>query len=398
MKIALVIPELHKQGGTERCMASLGEALVARGHEVVVFSSTKSPTALAGVRWYRVPMIRRPLVLRFASFVLMNTLARLAARVLRRERFDVVHSTGGDVLRPSVVTFHACSAAFARRLWAERRAPAWQRWSRLRRWSNLLTYWMIAGCERYVLQKGAGRVVAVSRALEREIRACYQFDDGRVAVVSNGVDPAEFSDGAAPCGRDSRAEIGSSAEDTLVLFVGYNWERKGLDTLVSALALLREREHDARVLLVVVGGRGRPSYEDAIRARLGDAVRFLATRVDMARVYAAADLCVLPTRHEPFGLPVLEAMASGLAVVVSRGAGVAEVITEGLDGVLLDDPTDAEELARRLQPLVADPQCRSRLGQQARKTAERYSWDEIASRMEAIYQEFRPTTSRPADG
>jgi UDP-glucose:(heptosyl)LPS alpha-1,3-glucosyltransferase len=393
VRIAFVVPELHKRGGTERCVASLGEALAARGHRIAVFSSTKEREALPGATWYRVPMLRRPNAVRFASFLVMNSVVRLGARVFKGERFDVVHSTGPDVLRPSVTTFHACSAAFARRLRSERTLPEWQRWRRLRRWSNILAYRVISLCEGYVLRKGAGRVVVISDTLAREIREMYELPDDRLDVVSDGVDPAEFDGTARPAGQTLREELGISEGEPVVLFVGHNWQRKGLDTLISALRLVRDREGGTRPVLLIVGGGGRRSYEDRVRAALKGAVRFLGTRCDMATIYGAADLFVLPTTHEPFGLPVLEAMASGVAVVVSACAGVAELITDGVDGIVLRDPADAEELAQKIEHLLRDRPFRTSLGEQASKMARTYSWREIARRVEDVYRGARPGSS-----
>ena len=229
-------------------MASLGEALAVRGHHLTVFSASKRGAVLPAATWYRVPMIRRPHAIRFVSFLVMNTLVRLAVRVLKRERFDVVHSTGPDVLRPSVATFHACSAAFARRLSSDRATPGWQRWSRLRRWSNILAYRMISGCERYVLERGARRVVTISGTLSREIHEAYRLGEDRLTVIPDGVDLAEFGGDGRGAGRRLRERLGISSDETVVLFVGHNWERKGLETLVSALALVRERERGVRPL------------------------------------------------------------------------------------------------------------------------------------------------------
>jgi glycosyltransferase involved in cell wall biosynthesis len=184
---------------------------------------------------------------------------------------------------------------------------------------------------------------------------------------------------------DVRAQLSIPDDQPVVLFVGYNWERKGLNTLVSALAAIGRPESIRGPCLLVVGGHGRPSYEARARRHLAGNVRFLGTRDDVARLYGAADVCVLPSREEPFGLPIIEAMACGLPVIVSRGAGVAELISDGVDGVLLDDPADSAELAAKLVDILADPDRRLRMGAQARSTAERYSWDVIAGRVEATY-------------
>ena len=388
MRIALVVPELHTHGGTERCVAALGQALVRRGHHVSVFARSCDRQALPGAPWYRVPLIPRPNAVRFASFLVMNAVVRWWARVVRGARFDVVHSTGPDVLRPDVTTFHSCSAAFARRLVEGPAEPAWQRWPRLRRLSNIAAYRVIAACERYVLCRGARRVLAVSSTLARELGQFHPIPPGRVTVVHNGVEPREFHVAGDARARQVRRDLGIDDGRPVLLFVGHNWARKGLGTLVEALASMGVALPDRRPWLLVAGGQGTPSYEREVTGRLAGAVRFLGTRTDMARLYAAADLLVLPTTHEPFGLPVVEAMASAVPVVVSRCAGVAELIEDGVSGVLLDDPASVGELAGTLGRLLADPAACRAMGQRGRAAVERLTWDEVARQVEATYADL----------
>jgi glycosyltransferase involved in cell wall biosynthesis len=257
----------------------------------------------------------------------------------------------------------------------------------VKRWVNIATYRVIAPFEWYVARVGAARVVAVSKALAAEIFRSYRADPARVRVLPDGVDLHEFSPATPEQRERARAGFGVPGRRPAVLFVGHNWERKGLGVLVRSLTLLPQGTDEARPYLLVAGGSRSEAYEGGVRARLGGDVRFAGIRTDMARLYAAADLCLLPSRQESFGLPILEAMASGLPSVVSRCAGVAEIVTDGIDGVLLDDPESAEELAEKIGRLVRDPDLRRRLGEQARKTAERYSWGEIAERVERIYSE-----------
>lgn len=382
-----MIPEFHKRGGTERCVASLAEALAARGHGVTVFSSMKETSLLPEAAWRRVPIVARPHLARFLSFLVVSAVVRATSRILRRERFDVVHSTGPDVLRPTVSTFHCCAPTVADGLRQEaaRRRPGGRR-SRLRRRSNILAYRVIALFERYVVGAGARRVIAVSPGLARELDGAYRPRKGRVVVIPNGVALDEFRPATWAERRALRMELGLPEARPVLLFVGHNWERKGLGVLVRALELLARRDSGPPPCLVVVGGGDR-AYEESVRARLDGDVRFTGTRADLPRLYMAADLCVLPSTQDAFGLPVLEAMAVGLPAIVSRCAGVAELIADGVDGILLDDPRSPEELADKVGRVVRDPDFRRRIGAEARTTAERYSWGGIAARVEALYRE-----------
>ncbi len=389
MKVAFVIPEIHKRGGTERCVAGLAAALAARGHKITLFSATRDESLPPDVIWHHVPMIPRPHIARFFSFLIMNSIVRVATRLVDGGRFDIVHSTGPDVLRPTITTFHCCAMSFARVLSRKKSDWTWRsRLSRFRRWLNALSYLAIAGPERYVARAGARRVLAVSNVLASEVSAHYRPLPERLGVLQNGVDLREFH----PWGREdiagARRALAIPNGREVVLFVGYNWERKGLDVLVDALGRLAEQHRKPWTYLIVAGGTGRRAYMEDVRIRLNGNVRFLGTRADMPRIYNAADLLVLPSEQEPFGLPVLEAMACSVPTIVSRCSGVAEVITDGFDGVLLDDPTNPEELAGKIEGLMCDPEFRRDMGVRARKTAEKFSWDEIARQVEGIYKEL----------
>ena len=102
--------------------------------------------------------------------------------------------------------------------------------------------------------------------------------------------------------------------------------------------------------------------------------------------YATSDIYLLPSLYEPFGLSILEAMASGLPVLVSRDCGAAELIHDGDDGLLIQEPRDATEISVKLGALLKDADLRTRLGRQARRTALKYPWDRVARETEEVYE------------
>jgi glycosyltransferase involved in cell wall biosynthesis len=175
-----------------------------------------------------------------------------------------------------------------------------------------------------------------------------------------------------------RRELKITPEQKVVLFVGHNWHRKGLPTLVQAISRM---SGDA---VLVVAGAGERLLQTTVEQTLQSRVRFVGTCKEMSELYAAADVLALPTLHEPFGLPVLEAMACGVPVVVSRRAGVAELITDGADGLLLKDPTDAAELKRAIARILDDSSLRSGMSAAGAHTAKRYSWDTLAEQFETL--------------
>jgi len=122
--------------------------------------------------------------------------------------------------------------------------------------------------------------------------------------------------------------------------------------------------------------------------KLENRVRFLAPRKDIEFYYAAADAYAGPSLQDSYGIPPVEAMACGLPVIVSASAGVAEIITHGVDGLILDDPTDSKVLATMIRHLYEDEALRSRLGERAAETARRYTWERNGFELAAIFEEL----------
>jgi len=210
----------------------------------------------------------------------------------------------------------------------------------------------------------ADAVVFNSRAL----RASVGWPGG--VVVPNGVRlPADPGPGARA---RIRAELGASPDELLLAQVGQVIPVKGVDVSLRALAKLRR---DWPVRLVVIGddhqteGRHREDME-RLAADLGltGAVSFLGYRRDALQLAAGFDLLLCPSREEPFGRVLIEAMAQGVPVVASRVGGIPEVVRSGQDGWLVP-PDDPEALADRTADLLADPERRGRFGEAARRRA-----------------------------
>lgn len=376
MRIAALVPSVAAgTGGTERCAAELLAGLARRGHRITIFTADSRGAGLPGVEIRRVPRIASPSPLAYASF--------LAAAALRRRlggRFDLVYSAGANTLEADVVTAHY-SAARGRRLM--RSGELALEGSGLRKLARGAFFSLAERAERRLYRSArCRRIIAVSGRLRDELTADYRLPPEKLVVIFNGVNLAEFHVGLrGSAGRDKRRGLGLAEGEILVLFLGGDWERKGLATLLEALAGVK-----APVRLVVVG-QGDAGYWRKRAEVLGVAGRvlFAGPTSQASTWYAAADFLVLPTRYEPFGLTPLEAAACGVPALFSRLAGISEILPDGGAAQHLQNPLDATELAEKMGRLAADAGLRSRLGSAARSVAERWSWARVAEEAEKVF-------------
>jgi UDP-glucose:(heptosyl)LPS alpha-1,3-glucosyltransferase len=198
-------------------------------------------------------------------------------------------------------------------------------------------------------------------------------------TVRNGVDTSSFRpEAAAGCEHALRASLGVEDSRLLAIFVGGEWERKGLAAAIEALAQAPEWH-----LLVVGPGDQRHFAAHAASLGLGERVHFAGVRADVPALYPIADAFVLPTSYETFSLATYEAAASGLPLLATPVNGVRELIVEGVNGYFIS--RRPEEIAARLRELGEDGQLRRRLGDAARQSSLEFGWERSVEAYERLY-------------
>jgi D-inositol-3-phosphate glycosyltransferase len=232
------------------------------------------------------------------------------------------------------------------------------------------------------------RIVAASDVERAQLVRHYGGAFSRIAVIPCGVDTTLFTPGAAAAARASLGLPGGP----ILLYVGRIAPIKGLGTLLDAVARVRARGHAVRLL--VVGGdsdEALDGHEAYVRGRmchlgLCEAVSFLGPQPQPALrdYYVAADVTVMPSYYESFGMVALEAMACGSPVIASRVGGLTTTVRDGITGFLVPDG-DVAALAERIEAALADPGRRARLGAEGVRWAARHRWPCVA---EAICREY----------
>jgi len=218
----------------------------------------------------------------------------------------------------------------------------------------------------------------------------YKADPERVYVVAPGIDLATFQ----PLDRaDARRKVGYGP-GRLLLFVGRLERLKGVETAIRALALLRDRAHDDLRLIVlgedvIDGDESEKERLKGVASALSvrDRVDFLGSVAhhELPYFYAAADVCVMPSYSESFGLVALEAQACGRPVVASGVSGLRSVVRDEVSGYLIDGH-DPAAYAERIGRLLADPELAQQMGRRGRLLAQRFSWTRTADRLEGLFE------------
>ncbi|HID87363.1 MAG TPA: glycosyltransferase family 1 protein, partial [Anaerolineae bacterium] len=244
----------------------------------------------------------------------------------------------------------------------------------------------------------ADRIVAATPRDKAQMVELYGADPDKITVIPCGVDLELFQQ--IPC-QEAKAELGVPGDHHLVLFVGRIEPLKGIDTLLRAMALMLEEESGwrGRVSLCIIGG---DVSEDALlmdeemrrlhrlRDELGiaDVVIFAGAQAQetLPCTYSAADVVVVPSHYESFGMVALEAMACGAPVIASDVGGLSFLVEDGRTGFLVPEG-DPAALADRLHRVLADRSLRDFMGIAGIKMAQGYGWPLIADQIVALYQQ-----------
>jgi UDP-glucose:(heptosyl)LPS alpha-1,3-glucosyltransferase len=360
-----VAQRVVRTGGMERAVREVVLGLLERGWRISVVTHTHDLPERQHLRILRVPAPHRPFLAEFPLFAIG------AAAQLRRVAPGPVVTVGAIVPhRADLVVLQYVNSS-----------PGYERAAALgglRARYQWLSRGVAVAAERWSYRPAkAPRFIAVSQALADElIDAVGPWPD--VQVIPNGTDPAHFRPDEQRR-QTFRKEVGVAEDEPLALFVGGDWDRKGLSIVIEALAVAPQWR------LVVVGS-GDPAPVRALAAQSGVVPRvvFVGPLTDTAPAFSAADAFVLPTAYEGFPLVSIEAAASGLPLILTAAANADQVLVNGATGFVVE--RSASAVAAALHRLE-DREERSRMGRAAQERANLLSWPRIADRYDAVLRE-----------
>lgn len=368
-RVAVVIPKYGLVGGSERFAFEVTERLARSGHyEMHVFANRWQAADGSPVVFHRVPLVKFPRSLRPWSF------AWFAQRMIARGEFDLAHSHD-RLFHADLFSLHGVPHA------------GWVR--DVRNKTPSLFDHAIMAIERRMIANGAKSwFLPVSSLAQEMFRQEYGNLPGRWQVMHPGVNVTRF---ATPdrraCREAIRQHYGIAETDFLLMFVGMNFEVKGLDSILSAIARTRATQPYPAIRLLVVGKGNEARYRKLAQSLgVADAIVFAGEQTTgLEQYYRAADALILLSAFDTFGMVVLEAMAAGLPVVVSSNVGAKDIVEDGINGFVIQNARDADETANRIMGIL-DGLKRKIMGDAAAHSSTIHTWERLAAELDVVYQ------------
>ena len=381
------------EGGLARHVRKLAEELVAQGVAVDVLTRGRDESPArelqGGVTVHRVSEPRFPLELdRFLGWVeRMNEDMLAAGSVLAEEHtYDLVHGHDWLVANACAGLAESLGVPYVTTIHATEHG-------RHQGWVDKSPQSDIHAIERWMARRADSTIVC-SYYMRGHVADIYDLDERRVTVIPNGIDPRDLR----PVDdlQSLRLQF-AQPKEKLVLLVGRLVYEKGFQLALDALPGVLEKVGGVRFLVAGSGTHEVELKAQAERLGLSQHGVFLGWIGDDAlhSLYRIADLCVVPSLYEPFGLVALEAMASGCPCIVADTGGLREVVPAGERVGLRFNGGDPEHLGVMIERLLVDVELRDRLVTEASEHVLSFDWSDVAQRTRAIYADVLPRRAVP---
>lgn len=382
MHIALVHMRYAHTGGTERYLRTLALDLLSRGHKVTVVCRTHEPEEDERVTFVCLHRFGLSATARMVNF------AKDVEKHVREKNYDVVYGLGKTYTHDVIRLGGGCHATYLEKAhdatltWFERLIGKGKRKQR-----------EALKIEAKALSPGnSRRIVVNSHMVKEDVMARYHAEPSTIEVIHNGVDLKRFKPDA-KLGAAIRKECKFSEDDFVVLFLGTGYGRKGLDRVLDAFPALLKKNPKARLLVVGYDSSARWFQERSQDLGFYSQACFLGGRRDSEACYAAADLYVLPTRYDPFANSTVEALACGLPVITTCANGGGELIENGKQGTVLQEPFQEKAMEEALLTW-SEPELNQLGKTAARELAEQLSSVKMAEHSVAVLEEVAQELTR----
>jgi len=366
----IVTGDFVKTGGMDRANYALARYVAERGAEthLVAYRVAAELEAIPNVITHKVRKIMGSYL---AAGAMLSSLAKKWAAKISGRGGSVV-TNGGNCRFVDINWVHYVHAAYRR--------PSSS--ALLATLKNRAAHVHFVAQERDVLPR-ARVLIANSNRTRQDAIEKLGIDASKIHTVYLGTDPAELRAGTAGERARVRREIGLPADRPVVIFVGALGDsRKGFDVAFRAWEkLCADSTWDAHLAVVGRGAELSTWKRRASESAMNDRIHFLDFRSDVPDILRACDAMIAPSRYEPYGLAVHEALCCGLPAIVSSKAGVAERYSKDLGDLLIPDPEDAQDVAARISLWKANPEFFRNAAETLSATMRAYTWNDMAAKI-----------------
>ena len=368
MKIATVIPKYGLVGGAEAFAYELTERLAQReGFQIHVFANQWRQEK-STIAFHKVPVLKFPRFLRQISFGYFSN------ERIRLQDYDLIHSHD-RIFWMDVLTMHSIPH------------KTWIKEVRHKRPS------LFDRSMAWVEKKGlygppTPMLMPVSYLVKDELLKYYDIPESKIRVVHPAVSLERFSTSRKEKFRHEIRQMHRlSGDDIVVLFVGMNFEVKRLDLIMRGISDLRRKGRNFRQVKLMVVGKGNQEHYRRLAYDLdiGERVIFVDVTREVEKYFLASDIFAMPSVFDTFGIAVLEAMAAGLPVIITRSVGACDLVKQGVQGFILREKPSPSEFGENLLVLL-NKENRIKMGEEARRVALRHTWDHTADQVADVYR------------
>lgn len=378
MNLYVLLREITKTGGASRSTIEISEQLARKGHKItfISFSKDYSPTNCT-IKLLIFPKFILDIKQKYIRLLLINPFFAILSTIYliaNSKKIDLVWSPMGHTFYKGIFTAQSCHKALIKQkihngdfLWI----------------FNFLHYWGLF-LDWYNYRSNLG-ITAISNVLKNDIMNSYRFLKPQdVEVIHHGVNEQEFKPTILEKKNEQKRKLGFNEKDVLMIFVGYEYKRKGLIHIINIFGNLPKH-----VKLLIVGNDplNIKYYENhVLKSGLQNQIKFLGNHPDIYCLYSASDIFVFPTLMDAFGLVIIEAMSSGLPIITTSTAGASEIMSHGNNGFILSVPFKEETLLSYLKEIINDDNVRNQMSINSRKLALKKTWEIVAIKYEKYFE------------
>jgi len=362
LTIALIIKNFVATGGAERYAVEVAQRTLDKGHKIHLYAKNIDKSLTKGMTVFMIPE-----KLNFSSALSLYSFAEQTSKLIAGKQYDVIHSHDKGCTG-HVSTLHTFSYK-----------KGIENISLLKKIND---FWLSPRAWLYLYmekkQAKSYMLAAVSEIIRDDIKTYHKREDN-VIIITPGVDIDRFNPEFIAQERSrARERENLKPGEIVVLFVGSEFKRKGLDHLIPSMG--------ENMKLFVVGRKEHMGHYRRLAKlyHLSDRICFTGLTDNILKYYALSDIVVLPSISEAFGMTLLEGMACGLPVVSSNATGCSSLIKNNENGFVFQNNKELSGILNTLK----DKDIRKQIGNQARKTAANHTWDKTAQRYEALYYDI----------